>query len=243
MKVFFKTLILVAATSAAPSSAFAADVNWTGAYVGMFTGYSMGNVDLTSDTSRLVSSGVFDHAANGMIAGVQAGADWQLNDTFVFGITGDVAYGDIGEDSSVILGAGGVPYTGTGPFNRIDMSTDVNYTATLRARAGYAFGSNLVYATGGMNILNHTGSSYVRLNGLEAHGSTTQSHVGWVIGAGIERQITEKMSVGALYLYSNSGDDRYVIDQTGAAVHGGSIQHIDLHYNPSTLRLNVNYRF
>jgi hypothetical protein len=41
MKVFLKTLILVAATSAAPSSAFAADVNWTGAYVGMFTGYSM----------------------------------------------------------------------------------------------------------------------------------------------------------------------------------------------------------
>lgn len=243
MNSFFKASAFAAVALAIPTASFANDVDWTGAYVGAFTGYSQGTVELASETSRIVASGLFDHDANGVVTGLQAGADWQVAEHVVFGIAADVAFGDIGETKSVRFGAGGSPYVEGQPYNQVDMTTDINYVATIRARVGYSFGSNLAYVTGGLNLLNHTGSSYVNLAGSEAHGSDTQSHAGTAIGAGFERKLTDKMSVDALYLYSRSGDDRYVIDQTGAAENGGSIQRIDMHYDASIVRLSVNYRF
>lgn len=156
--------------------------DWTGAYVGGHIGWVSGNVDweLVPQPGPADSYGI-----DGWLLGAQAGYNWQV-DTFVLGIEGDVSLGDVTSDLDE-----------TGFIER-----QVNWEASLRARAGVTFDAILLYATAGVAALNTTSELFGVLD-------DTQTHVGWTVGAGIEAMVAENVSAKLEYRYSDYGTQTY----------------------------------
>ena len=131
---------------------------------------------------------------NGITAGMQAGYNWQMEQT-VLGIEADWQYlnskASIGNSAVAIPPAIGSNFSGSA-----SVSTD-RY-ATFRGRVGYAFGPALLYATGGIALAetklsaSATGSistslfplTYGPLGSMNA--SDRAILVGYVVGGGIE---------------------------------------------------------
>lgn len=162
--------------------AMAAAYDWNGGYVGAFGGYGWG--DTTWDGIGL---GQVPFDLTGWIAGVDVGANFQTG-SFVLGVEGDVAWTNMG-------GSAGCP---PGLF---ECSTDINWLATLRARAGFAADAVLVYATAGVAAADVTSDSPPFTPDL-AFDST---YFGWTAGAGVEVGVSEQVSLKAEYLYTDLG--------------------------------------
>ncbi len=97
---------------------------------------------------------------------------------------------------SELVGGAHLGYNWQGPRNLVlgiegdvDFLNDVDYLATVRGRLGYSFGPTLAYATGG--------AAFIGLSDDFGGDSDT----GWVAGAGLERMVTQNVSVGAEGLY------------------------------------------
>lgn len=101
------------------------------------------------------------------VGGLHAGYNWQKHGNLVLGIEGDVDFAD-----------------------------DIDYLATLRGRLGYAAGSTLFYATGGVAFL-----------GVDDAFGDSDSFTGYVAGLGIEHKLRENVSLGVESLYYNFEDD------------------------------------
>lgn len=89
--------------------------NWTGFYVGAHVGYGW------------IHSNDGGPDADGILGGIQAGYNWQLNRNWVFGIESDFAGTDI---------KNAVP-------------SHMDYVGTARVRLGYTMDRVMVYGTGG----------------------------------------------------------------------------------------------
>jgi len=160
----------------------AATGDWTGAYVGGHIGWVSGNVDW----ELIPQPGPADsYSLDGWLLGAQAGYNWQM-DTFVLGLEGDVSLGDVTSDLDE-----------TGFIER-----QINWEASLRARAGVAFDAILLYATAGVAVANSTSEIFGILD-------DTQTHVGWTIGAGVEAMVAENVSAKLEYRYSDFGTQTY----------------------------------
>lgn len=152
----------------APVVAPVALPTWTGPYVGGELGWSWLDADGT------VAAGDFDVSDNGLIGGVFAGYDWQLQNGVVLG--GEVAYNlaDLtasGENASVSL----------------------DNVVRLTGRAGFGFGEGLLYARGG--------AAWLDGDVTTVEGTSSSSDWGWVAGAGYEQRITQNVSAGIEALY------------------------------------------
>ena len=74
--------------------------------------------------------------------------------------------------------------------------------ASIRGRLGYAFDRALVYATGGVAFLDLDGKDKtVGVNGVD------YSFTGWTIGAGIDYALTDNLSIGAEYRFTDFGSE------------------------------------
>ena len=103
--------------------------DWSGLYVGVFGGYGWG--DSTHSESGGLANGSFD--ANGWLLGGTIGYNWQAGRT-VLGIEGDWSWANL---------------DGTGASASGPISTELNWLATGRVRAGYAVDNYLFFVTGG----------------------------------------------------------------------------------------------
>lgn len=186
------TLGALAALVLAPTVVSAADLavkapppvavyDWTGFYLGVSGGGSVG----TSDHIDPVSGQSFTSGYNikGGLVGGTLGYNWQVS-SFVVGFEGDVSwvheYGtmlDVGPASTFI--------TQGLPFPVFNSSTTEKWMATARGRVGYAVDNLLFYATGGYaaagadaNVRDAT------TNAVLASTSSTRS--GWTAGGGLE---------------------------------------------------------
>jgi len=155
--------------------------DWTGAYVGGHLGWVSGNVDWETVPPFASSS----YSIDGWLLGAQAGYNWQM-DTFVLGVEGDVSLGDVTSDLDE-----------TGFIER-----QVNWEASLRARAGVTFDAILLYATAGVAALNTSSELFGLVD-------DTQTHVGWTVGAGVEAMVAENVSAKVEYRYSDYGAQEY----------------------------------
>lgn len=166
----------------APMAEIAATGDWTGAYVGGHIGWVSGNVDW-----EIAGGGPPEgnYGIDGWLLGAQAGYNWQM-DTFVLGVEGDVALGDVTSDLDE-----------TGFIER-----QLNWEASLRARAGVTFDAVLLYATAGVAVLNST----TEIFGLF---DDTQTHIGWTVGAGVEAMVADNVSAKLEYRYSDYGAKDY----------------------------------
>jgi outer membrane immunogenic protein len=195
--------------------------NWTGVYVGGHAGYSWGRWDgaLTHDAGLGPVAEIFDPdertiGANGWLGGGQIGFNYQRG-ILVFGFEADSSWTHL---------------DGQKTFSTIDQGNDglrdftwkienqLDWFATVRGRAGIVAHNFLFYGTGGV-AFGHTKGSEV-VTGFEgqgfpatgqvtAVGSTSENHIGWSAGGGIEWLVSPRLSIRAEYLYLDLGSASY----------------------------------
>ncbi|MBN9218455.1 MAG: porin family protein [Mesorhizobium sp.] len=192
--------------------------DWSGVYVGGQIGYAFGKSDAVfSSPNTPVFHASQDYDIDGFLGGVQIGYNYQIN-SVVLGVEADIAGSDIKGQS------GGI--NPRGDF----YDTKVDWFGTLRARAGYAFDSTLLYGTGGLAY----GSVENRyLDGPFNSFSEKSTKAGWTLGAGLEQAFTDHWSAKVEYLYVDLRDQ--TID------YGGSNTEFD--NKLSTVKIGMNYKF
>ena len=147
------------------------------------------------------------HDGDGWLAGGQIGYNWQSG-RFVYGVEGDIS-------STGIDGGNGC------------CGHSIDWLASVRARAGITGFDNrtLFYLT--------AGAAWADVE-YDAIGSHSDTHFGWVAGAGIEHAFTRNMTARVEYLY-------YGFDE----ITTGSITPVPASIDPSTqvVRFGLNFKF
>ncbi len=218
--------------------------NFSGFYVGASVGYI--NADLDADLNNpvtgqnLISFG--GDSNGGILGGVQAGANAQF-DRFVFGVEGDISavsfeLGDdntlIDTDPAILAAAGGI--AGGGLVG--NLAVDVDYLATLRARAGIAVDRFMVYGTGGFAFTS-VDVDYSVPGAVFDVRSDDDVQVGYAIGAGVEGLITQNLTAKLEYVYTDF--EEQTIDFTIPAT--GINRSIEADLDAHIVRAGINYKF
>lgn len=168
----------------------AATHDWTGFHVGAFTALANGiseakDVEMTSGSTvslRNYDLGTFDTG----LAGLRAGYNRQFANDLVLGVEADVNLFNAELRS---------PLTVSQPNYIV---TDMDWTASVRAKAGMAVGRLFAYGTGGLaaGAVNHSWN----LSGDEFSDSAI-AH-GWIAGGGVEYALTDRVSINGEFLSS-----------------------------------------
>lgn len=193
--------------------------DWSGIYAGVQAGYGWGDRDWDDDAG-FFDDEAFRYDLRGAVAGGQIGFNFQT-DNFVFGIEADGAWSDMRDSVSEPL---------FGPFH-IDAEAEMEWLATVRGRAGFAWDRFMIYGTGGIAFANVNTDVTTPFIGNDSDSAT---HTGWAAGVGIEGMITERVSLKAEYLHAGFGkeDFNYYTSTDGRA---------DL--DVDIVRLGVNWHF
>lgn len=160
----------------APPLVAAPAYNWSGFYIGANAGGAWG-------TSGWDSAGSFN--LSGGVAGGTAGANWQVGHAVV-GVEGDADWSALkGSTTSAGCPAG--------------CSTNNDWLATVRGRAGYAFDRVMPYVTGGLAV------GDIKASTPGAVGAN-ETNAGWTVGGGLELALTNNWSAKAEYLHVDLGN-------------------------------------
>ena len=158
------------------------------------------------------------------IGGGQAGYNWQSGPV-VYGVEGDVQgmnsrqtiSATLAEVMPGVIPAGNISRTTTGNF-----SIQRDWQASLRGRVGYAWDRFMVYGTGGIAFTSlRTGSAFTYAatigpalapfplappqNFSAQGGGAREDFVGVTIGGGAEYALTNNISIGGEYRYTDFG--------------------------------------
>jgi outer membrane immunogenic protein len=252
--------------------------NWTGFYVGADAGFVSSRS--FSSTQAAVSAtpylltttptpganspfAVFNANAvdtlnaRGAEGGVHAGYNWQLK-PFAVGL--EIDYGAFRANavrdttfalSSITTGAGAAAMNTT-VISQLHSETNTNWLFTVRPRIGWVYSVLYGYITGGAAFTSFTASARYSdvflANGLI---STSQSKVGWTMGAGLEVAIAPRWTLRAEYLRVEFSGVTGVgrITNGGALAAGvggvGTFNPINLSadYKSDMVRVGVSHKF
>jgi outer membrane immunogenic protein len=244
---------------AAPMAVMAPVSNWTGLYLGVQAGGAF-NPDNGDDLSIVPNFGgagatflsnAFGNSfssefESSFIGGAHIGYDYQM-DRFVVGALVDINALDIAQRSSA--------FSNTPAFYTAERSLD--YLVTGRLRAGYLVTDMaLAYATGGVaygeSDYRFTSNSPAISAAFPAVVNSDSDDFGYTVGGGMEVKVTQNISFGAEYLYTNLGDNDSStrlnggpFDGSGTAVIPG--QFTDFRSNGDfdfhTITAKLSYRF
>ena len=190
----------------APPVVAAPAYNWSGFYVGVNGGGGWG-------TSNWNSAGSFD--VSGGVIGGTAGLNWQLGHA-VLGLEGDVDWSNLkGSTTSTLCPAG--------------CTTNNDWLATVRGRAGYAFDRFMPYVTGGLAVGDIKA-------GVPGFAGATQTNAGWTIGAGLEFALVANWTAKVEYLHVDLGNT-----SCGGACGFPAGNNVD--FTTNIVRGGVNFRF
>jgi outer membrane immunogenic protein len=212
--------------------------SWSGPYIGVVGGFGWGDSDFASDVVDATDNSVIIESLNGTIKvegfllGGQLGYDFDLGNGFVLGVVGDMSWSNMDGDTCVedAPGCDGSP-------DDSYASADVNWLGMIRGRAGYALGSLLIYGTGGLAIADADSSVTFIEGGADPKRSDSNTHIGWVIGAGAEFRISDNMSLGAEYLRVETGAEAYAFRGPTVDVLSDADLTLDI------VRASLNFRF
>lgn len=227
--------------------------SWTGFYVGAHGGYAFGDdddnilvfdTDLDGDFDDIVidpvgggdafAPGFESDFDDGIDVGIRAGYDWQFG-SFLLGGVVDLSYVNV-EDSTTGFSVTPAFYT----FER-----ELEWLATARLRAGFAVDRFLVYGTGGIAYgrFDHSFSTNSPAV-LESVGGADDDAWGYTIGAGAEMLVTQRISVGFEYLYTDLDADAETARFSGGAFGAGTdMRPSDDDFDLHSIRATVSYRF
>ncbi|WP_376709717.1 outer membrane protein [Pseudochrobactrum lubricantis] len=201
-----------------PAPAVVADTfSWTGGYIGLNAGYAGGKNKFNGYDNFAVSA---KDNASGFLGGIQAGYNWQFDQTIV-GIETDFQGGNLKSDAEVTYGA-----------TTYGAEAKINWFGTTRVRLGYTpVDRFMVYATGGV--------AYGKIKASAFDGATSFSQsdtkVGYTVGAGAEYAVTNNVTLKTEYLYTDLG--KLKLDD----VNGVRFGEVKAPFH--TVRVGVNYKF
>lgn len=242
--------------------------SWTGFYVGLNGGYgwksdptlSLSDTGTTGEFSN-ISGAPVTYGLGGLVGGVQAGYNWQVNQNWLLGLETDFSGGKIsGSGQSSFLSAG------DGTFN-VNAHSEVDWFGTVRGRVGYLISPDLLwFGTGGLaygSVKTRAALVNATMNGAFLNagslgflcgpigseclvGDSSKVQTGYVVGAGFEYAFARSMSLKVEYSYVNLGSG-----QTFSVVALNSNGHPSPAFVSATpsdiafniVRLGFNYKF
>ncbi len=225
---------------------------WTGCYVGGHVGGGWSRTGWTDPgistafpgipitTTGVVPGDRIGVDGSGVIAGAQAGCDYQVASNWVVGIAGDFAWSDI-------HGVGNDPFFGGKAAGPATLSSRTDWMASITGRVGYAWDRVLVYGKGGVGFahdrydLNNFGTIGGGICGFFApcNASTSTDRVGWVAGAGLEWAFAPNWS--ALIEYNHYGFNGKRVGFVNPSTPTTAL--IDIRQDFDIVKVGINYRF
>ena len=178
-------------------------LDWSGFYIGALAGYARNQAKDLSTGRTLKNNSVFD-------MGLLAGYSFQSG-RMVYGLEADITPLVLTKEKKGNIG--GIRRRLFSPF------------ATLRARAGVATGSMLIYATAGYAL----GAGSLKTTGK----SKERVHGGWAAGGGIEYALGKNWALRTEYLYEAFGKKKYKLSPAR------KVKYEHAH----VFRIGVTYRF
>lgn len=265
---------LAALAIATPAAAQSDDAPFNGLYVGATLGYDIQPNDVGESISfdrnldgRFGDTITTVAGANAFSTGFcngQARAATQAplgcrNDRDSVGYSGRIGYdrqyghiviGVVGEfgDSQIRDSVAAFSITPA----QYTMNREINFTAGLRVRGGYAMDHTLFYATGGgayARVNNYFRTSNV-VNGFTSNGDSNA--YGFSAGGGVEQKVSKNISIGLEYLFTRLQDDDYRVRVSGGpatspftlgGAGGTDFRRSYEKFRYSSLRATVAYRF
>jgi outer membrane immunogenic protein len=189
---------------------------WTGFYVGLNGGYTFQNTATTTDLTTTNPKTSF-RGGNGFIIGAQLGYDHQIQ-SVVLGIAADIDY-DATKKSHH-------PSWSASPLYQLKVSNE--WTGTVRGRLGYLVSQDLLlYATSGLAV----GRKHLKDNENGVPPSQSKTHLGLVVGGGLEYRVTKNISTFVEYRYYAYEALNYVKKEVKSKS------------DNSEIRVGLNYRF
>lgn len=170
--------------AAAPVQSF----SWSGAYLGGQVGYGWGK----STFSNPFFSG--DLKPDGFLGGLYAGYNFDVGNSLILGIDGDITYNNLKDGE--VEDFGGI-YIGT--------ENKLRWSGAIRGRAGFAADRFLPYIAGGVAFGKVRNSAYFDMGDLYVSSADTKTMTGWTVGAGVDYAATDNLIVRLEYRHSDYG--------------------------------------
>ena len=187
---------------------------WQGAYVGATLGYAFGGDDRIGNRPPGADLGKAE--LSGANLGLRLGYAWQ-RDRWVYGPELGITGGSIKDSFD---------------FDAGRFESKVNHMIALRLKAGYLVQDDLlVYGIAGWQ----RGDFTYDVAGTDVDYTAN----GYVVGLGIEKQLTERWSITGEYEYANFGKTDLDLPTGPLAIAGVSVATPE----HSNIKLGVNYRF
>lgn len=159
--------------------------NWQGGYAGATLGYAFGGDDVVgvSDGDTLLEGDLGEFELSGVNAGLRAGYLWQ-RDRLVIGPELSIEGGNIDDDIDLVDDGDVTIGSGT---------SEVNHVIALKLKTGYEVAPNtLLYGVAGVARGDFT---YELDGGPAFSGKDDYTANGFVFGVGVERKVSDRMSV------------------------------------------------
>jgi outer membrane immunogenic protein len=234
-----KTFVAVSAAALALVAMPASAQDWSGFSIGVHAGWlkpsqdegerilfdtnldgNYGDTVRTAAAADAFSPGFCDGPPNGNNAaagcsddedgsgefGVRAGYDIQTSGGWVFGVVGEWSSA---ETEDAVTGFSTTPASYT--FQR-----EVTSVAAIRARLGYAMDTWLPYVTAGYATaqVDETYSTSNTANSFTPTSNDTDAD-GFQAGVGLEKRLTDRVTIGVEYLYSDLDVNDSLVVRTG----------------------------
>lgn len=195
--------------------------SWTGLYIGAHVGYGWSDADWQFAAVPGVST---NQGGSGALVGGQIGYNIQVRQ-FVFGAEADISGAWL--DGSAAC-----------PNPAFNCGHSINWMSSVRGRAGVAVNNNrtLLYGTAGVAWADVDYAAKDAVTGAVFGSGFSNTHVGWVAGAGIEHMLTPNLTARVEYLYYGFNS----VTAPAGALSGGPTA-IDL--NTQTVRFGLNFKF
>ncbi|MFO1081499.1 MAG: carbohydrate porin [Reyranellaceae bacterium] len=223
-----KRLATLALLIGAPAPALAADPGppVPGFYVGGHVGFMFGQANASLADPIGVASAGGTTALGTWFGGVQAGYEhYFLASRLMLGVELDVSFPDAADLAQWMS----YRATASGSANE-----QLEYLATLRARAGYAVGPWTPFVSGGVAWAS-TRFSRTDLTTGNQDASPSNVSVGWAVGAGLDYRLDRQWTTRLEYLYTDLGLAGHVFDSAPARY--------DSSYALHRFRVALNYKF
>ena len=185
-------------SGASAQSAF----DWNRVYAGPFAGFGFGQSTFTPP------SGATTFGTAGFSAGVLVGNTYDFN--------GFVVGGELDAQ------AGGMTGSATCPATTDKCATSITWLSSLRAKAGIATPVGLFYGTVGP-ALGGVEAQVTPSGGLPR--TVNQTRIGYTAGLGFEMPISDKVTVGGEYVYS----ELWKLEETGTLYGGQTTATAQMH--------------
>jgi len=194
---------------------------WNDCYVGLPISRTAG------DTLSRAPLSDYSSPLEGFPVGLQAGCDFKTASTspLLLGIVADVfGNGPSGESDPIPVAPG---------IDALSASS-VPWFGTLRGRIGLSLDNTLFYLTAGLAVAQVNNEVSTTTFAGE---TVSNTHVGWVAGAGIEQKLDENWGIFAEYAYYDLGAQDYTYS---APLTVGTLE---LHPTFHQIKVGVNYHF